>query len=178
MSSLSANCFSTGPNQFKSSNDYINEKKAKTIYTSLQKDNGTSYNGPIFINGKCLRSIGGYNTNNYDLLLNVTKGKYYTNPACVYIKDSDCQLDSSCSSISDDSNCSSFGFNYDLYEGPFLLKKDIVDNSNICYSTNISQNTQLNTTTTPSIICSEPFQKIVNDNKLLNFKYPLRFKMR
>ena len=75
MSSSAAKCFSTGPNQFKSSNDYTNQKKAKAIYKSVQKDNGSLYNGPIFVNGGCLGSIGGYNTNNYELLLNVTKGK-------------------------------------------------------------------------------------------------------
>ena len=84
--SSAANCFSTGPNQFKTSNDYISRKKAQTIYKSV-KDNvkANNYAGPILTNGTCLGAVGGYNTDNYDLLLNVTKGKYYTEPQCINI---------------------------------------------------------------------------------------------
>ena len=73
MPNSASKCFLSGPNQLNSSKDYIDRKKAQTIYQTTKnsktlKQNGTQYNGPIFVNTSgCLGAIGGYNSNNYEL---------------------------------------------------------------------------------------------------------------
>ena len=79
------NCFKNTSDGFKSSNDRIEKLKAKTIYHSSKntsvprKSDGSKYNGPVFIN-TCgfLGSIGGFNNSNYNLRLNVAKGRAYS----------------------------------------------------------------------------------------------------
>ena len=178
MPGFAAKSFSTGPDQFKSSNDYISRKKAQTIYRSLQKDNvnvnAKNYQDPIQINGNCLDAVGGYNTDNYDLLLNVTKGKYYTEPICVSVNGT--KIPSSCYSTinPNNSNCSVFSYNHDLYEGPFLQKNNTNTNTdNLCPSKIIEQYSKIDPTTTTT----NSFTKLVNEDKLRNFKYPLKFRI-
>ena len=93
MSEYSLRCFSTGPNKLRSSQDYINQKKAKTLYktTASNVKNDINDNIQVFMHpgtiaegGRCLASVGGYNTSSYDLLLNLTKGRYYSGPTDKY----------------------------------------------------------------------------------------------
>ena len=74
-----------------SESDYINRKKSQTIYNSTsnnlnlynknQKKDGSVYSGPFYINScKFLKSVGSYNTNNYELFSDIVRGKYLCNP--------------------------------------------------------------------------------------------------
>jgi hypothetical protein len=75
--------FSNGPNNMKFSSDHINKKRAETTYYVASNDiNKTQlYNNNSNIPVKAcqgqLSSVGGYNIKSYDLLLDLTKGKYY-----------------------------------------------------------------------------------------------------
>ncbi len=187
MPNSASKCFLSGPNQLNSSKDYIDRKKAQTIYQTTKnsktlKQNRSEYNGPIFVNtSSCLGAIGGYNSNNYDLLLNVTKGKYYTNPPCVIVNDSNCgEQKSLCNTVianSDGSNCSIPNLTRNLYEGPFIIQnqKEIIDSlkSNQCKSLTNNDLLQID----PSNVCTNSFKKIVNDDKLRNFQFPFKFKI-
>ena len=93
MPQFSVRAFASDSNQMRSGGDYINRKKAATLYTTVstnrknyEKDNlavsiskgaGTSSSYDI---SRCIWSVGGYNVNSYDLYLNVSKGRYYTAP--------------------------------------------------------------------------------------------------
>ena len=126
MPTNSANkCFVTNKHQPKFGSDYTNQKREKEIYKyysgntqlpgTITKQDGSKYNGPFFLdlNG-CLNSVGGYNTKNYDLLLDITKGKYYSynNTSC-------------------DGNSKSLTPNqsFKISEGPFFYNTDISNNS-------------------------------------------------
>ena len=91
MPNYNVRAFSNGPNNMRSASDFINRKRAETRYTvaasnvqTITKNNNS--NVPIKVgncnnsdcNKKSLSSVGGYNVNSYDLLLDITKGKYYT----------------------------------------------------------------------------------------------------
>ena len=60
--------FSKHSNNLMSANDYINKKKAQTLFKVLT----TNTQQP-----KTLLSVGGFNVSSYDLLLNFSKGSYY-----------------------------------------------------------------------------------------------------
>ena len=91
MPQFSVRAFASDSNQMRSGSDYINRKKAATLYTTVstnlkdeEDDNlavsitegaGTSTDYNI---SRCIWSVGGYNVNSYDLYLNVSKGRYYT----------------------------------------------------------------------------------------------------
>ena len=175
MSGSAAKCFKNSSNSLKSSNDYIEKKKAKTIYKSIinnfsiRKNDESQYNGPVFIN-KCgfLGAIGGYNTQNYDLLLNVAKGKAYSESQCIIIDSSSIYINNTnetCINIL--SKCANQNSTYDLYEGPFLLKTNPNNTNNLnCESKIIKEYSYYD----PSNITatSYPFNKLVNNNKLQN----------
>ncbi len=96
MSSRNNNrAFTMRPNSISSSNDYINKKKATALYANTASLNPTPNKSSNFSNmnfnngvnkGICnsnrdiysLESVGGFNVSSYDLLLNVTKGSYFT----------------------------------------------------------------------------------------------------
>jgi hypothetical protein len=94
MPQYNVRAFATDSNQMRSGGDYINRKKAATLYTTVstntkghEKDNlavsiteggGQTSNG--YDISRCIWSVGGYNVNSYDLYLNVAKGRYYTAP--------------------------------------------------------------------------------------------------
>ena len=71
-----------------SANDYINKVKAKTIFEVVSTnitDCETNSNVPVktipcSCDGKykTLQSVGGLDVNSYQLLLDLTKGRYYT----------------------------------------------------------------------------------------------------
>jgi len=77
-------CFSN-PNESNSSSDYTRSTKQKTIFkdvvnqvqnqTNFIKSNGVNYNQNFGLHNQCLAFA-----KSYDLLLDVTKGKYYTKP--------------------------------------------------------------------------------------------------
>jgi hypothetical protein len=94
MPQYNVRAFAADSNQMRSGGDYINRKKAATLYTTVstntkghEKDNlavsiteggGQTSNG--YDISRCIWSVGGYNVNSYDLYLNVAKGRYYTAP--------------------------------------------------------------------------------------------------
>jgi hypothetical protein len=77
-------CFSN-PTESNSSSDYTRSTKQKTIFkdvvnqvqgqTNFIKNNGVNYNENFGLHNNCLAFA-----KSYDLLLDVTKGKYYTTP--------------------------------------------------------------------------------------------------
>lgn len=93
MPQFNVRAFASDSNQMRSGGDYINRKKAATLYTtvssnrkhhevdnlavSISEGAGTSTGYDI---SRCIWSVGGYNVNSYDLYLNVSKGRYYTAP--------------------------------------------------------------------------------------------------
>lgn len=86
--------FSKHSNQLMSANDYINKKKAQTLFKVLI----TNTNTEAFESNKNIKklpiktvnnlqqqsqkllSVGGFNVLSYDLLLNFSKGSYYVSP--------------------------------------------------------------------------------------------------
>jgi len=90
MSNYSIRTFSRDANNMRSANDYINRKKAENLYL-VSTTNGLVNNGNKSLNSNTpvktligplgnqrLRSVGGFNVNSYDLLMNISKGRYYT----------------------------------------------------------------------------------------------------
>ena len=91
MPQFNVRAFASNSNQMRSGSDYINRKKAATLYTtvstnlkdeeddnlavSISEGSGTTTEYDI---SRCIWSVGGYNVNSYDLYLNVSKGRYYT----------------------------------------------------------------------------------------------------
>ena len=163
-----ANCFKNSSNDFRSSNDRIEKLKAKTIYQSVHNNaNKNTPTNPVFLNnGGFLGAVGGYNTNNYDLLLNVAKGRAYSEAQCIttsahthtHINTSN---DTCATAIS---KCAIPNSTYHLLEGPFLLKTNS-DNSG-CESTIIKEYTNYNPAYKRQTIYS--FSKLVNRDKLQN----------
>jgi len=164
-------CFKTDSNEFKASNDYINKKKALA-----------TYNSGVFINrGGFLGAIGGYNTYNYDLKLNVAKGRAYSEVPCVTSTD----LSTSATTnvvlnnpndlcVNPVSKCQIPNSTYELFEGPYLIKTA----TNTYSSEQCGLKSQLQYTTfDPSNIQTLSFSKLANDDKLqnlnLNSKLPL-----
>tara|TARA_A100001011_G_C14304593_1_gene842487 strand:- start:1941 stop:2567 length:627 start_codon:yes stop_codon:yes gene_type:complete len=89
--------FSNGPNNMRSSSDHINRKRAEITYkvatsniSTTQPYNNNS-NVPVKAgppgpkNTQQLSSVGGYNVKSYDLLLDLTKGKFYNATSGRYI---------------------------------------------------------------------------------------------
>ena len=79
--------FTKNKKNSETSQDYTNLKKTETLYKSFSKNsrisnillkkNGEEYKGPLYIDTSgCLESIGGYNVSNYELFLDLVKGKY------------------------------------------------------------------------------------------------------
>lgn len=175
MTGSAAKCFKNTSNDFKSSNDRIEKLKAKTIYESLQrndvpkKKNGAIYNGPVFVNtGGFLGAVGGYNTNNYDLLLNVAKGRAYSESQCIKTDSSYIIIFNENESCKNSvSTCTKPNFTYDLLEGPFLLKADTSNTDNAECESKILQNYSTYDPSNISAI-SYSFKKLVNQDKLQN----------
>ena len=167
MSGSAANCFKNSSNDFKSSNDRIEKLKAKTIYQSAQKENGSQYKGPIFLNtGRFLGAVGGYNTNNYNLLLNVAKGRAYSESQCIK-KDTGfihiANENESC--MKSVSKCTLPNSTYDLLEGPFIKQNQSSSPKN-CELEKNKDLYKFNQTLISA--SSHPFKKLVNQDKLQN----------
>jgi hypothetical protein len=91
MPQFSMRAFASDSNQMRSGQDYINRKKAETLYTTIstnRKTNKTDNLAVLISPGsgtsteydisRCLFNVGGFNVNSYDLYLNLAKGRYYT----------------------------------------------------------------------------------------------------
>ncbi len=175
-------CFKIDSNEFKASNDYINKKKALAIYNTAKqqsktnsqvKDDNSEYNGPVFINeGGFLGAIGGYNTDNYDLKLNVAKGRAYSEMPCIISTDLSTNATTNvvlnnpndlC--VNSVSKCQMPNSTYELFEGPYLIKTT----SNTYSSEDCPlKSRQQYTTFDPSNIQTQSFNKLANDDKLQN----------
>ena len=152
-------CFKIDSNDFKSSNDYINQKKALVIYNSVKeqsktnsqvKDNKNKYIGPLFIDQLgFLQAVGGYNIDNFDLKLNIAKGRSYSVIPCVITTDLSTNVTTNVlldytnnSCINSVSKCQIPNSTYELFEGPYLVKtvsntyscKDCLLNSRLQYT--------------------------------------------
>lgn len=83
MSNTNIRAFSNGQNNARSSSDYINKKRAEATYVvaasniTSRKSKYNLSNVPVKGNNN-ISSVGGYNVNSYRLLLDLTKGKYYS----------------------------------------------------------------------------------------------------
>lgn len=83
MSNTHVRAFSNGQNDATSSSDYINKKRAQATYgvaasnITSRKSKYNISNVPVKGNNN-ISSVGGYNVNSYRLLLDLTKGKYYS----------------------------------------------------------------------------------------------------
>ena len=84
--------FSKHSNQLMSANDYINKKKAQTLFKVLTT-NAQAFESNKHIKKQPIKtvnnlqeqtqkllSVGGFNVLSYDLLLNFSKGNYYVSP--------------------------------------------------------------------------------------------------
>ena len=83
--------FASDSNKMRSGQDYINRKKAETLYTTVSTNRKTNKNDNLAVSisrgsntttdydiSRCLLNVGGFNVNSYDLYLNVAKGRFYT----------------------------------------------------------------------------------------------------
>ena len=183
-------CFSTGPNKLRSSQDYISRRKAQTLYTTTATNtkNDISNNNQVFMDAsRCLASVGGYNTNTYDLLLNLTKGRYYENsqlhikaPQSSNINYDPIQL-SSCVTV-DISNKHAIPLSqtHEMYEGPLLysdLSHNQIDVSNNLYCLPYTLRKSFILDVSKQTISSYPFGKLIIEDPLLNFEFPFKFRI-
>jgi hypothetical protein len=189
MSQFSPRCFSTGPNKLKSSQDYINQKTAKTLYTTAASNtkSNVSDNIQAFIAPSpdyCLASVGGVNTKSYDLLLNLTKGKYYAaSNLQANVKNVDCSPNiTSCVTV-DISGTASFAqpdYTYGMYEGPFLTSIDAsmaqITYDPACLPPTLQSSLVVDASN--STVCNYSFATMVSKEKLRNFAYPFKFKIK
>ena len=77
--------FSRDPNNMKNASDYINRIRAEGLYKSVSTNNKSNKIDDIAVltrqgpkDSKCLFSVGGFNVSSYSLLLDITKGNYFT----------------------------------------------------------------------------------------------------
>ena len=188
MPGSAAKCFKTDSNQFKSSKDHTDKKKAQTIYNSVKdltntntniqvKKDETEYIGPVFVTtGGFLGAVGGYDTENYDLKLNVAKGRAYSEAPCVIKTDTTTNTKTDVRIPNSNNSCINEISNF---EGPFLLKNSTnstTDKSEICPLKSRQQYTTFDPSNITSTLYS--FTKLANQDKLqnlhLNTRVPLR----
>jgi len=152
MPNYNTRSFARSPNEMKSSSDHINRKRSETIYENVIKQKDVVENDKhIKLEGNDnnlkLKSIGGFNINSYDLFLNVSRGRFYLAPQgrnielreleddFFYEKDfpSNVKINNCGNTIITASENPSAKINqrWDLFEGSFLVKKQIYKN-NLC----------------------------------------------
>tara|TARA_B100001093_G_C26840589_1_gene1020360 strand:+ start:2005 stop:2589 length:585 start_codon:yes stop_codon:yes gene_type:complete len=132
------NCFKNTSDGFKSSNDRIEKLKAKTIYHSSKNtsvprtSDGSKYNGPVFIN-TCgfLGSIGGFNNSNYNLRLNVAKGRAYSEKQNIITQQGGENIIFADQELCNTSTSKAHKANktYDLLEGNFYSIEKVLENN-------------------------------------------------
>lgn len=186
---MSANkCFSTGPNQFKTGQDYINRKKSQQLYTNAVIDlsmatpeRPASANICTRSKGHCLGSVGGYNTNSYDLLLNLTKGAYYsatdvsfsantTPPNCSHPVNKCLTV-----GLSSNKNLKPPNYTYGIYEGPFITNDiSYLDISNCPIACDPPYLLSNNNKLAIEPLCNYVFTNMITQDKLRNFHFPTK----
>ena len=75
--------YSNGPNNLRNSSNYIDQKRASTIFTGIAANKKIPDNVNI---AHCdnsewkgnIASVGGFNVSSYKLFLDLSKGQYYT----------------------------------------------------------------------------------------------------
>lgn len=77
--------FSRQPNNLQNASDYINRRRAQGLYTSVASNRKGNERDDLAVltrigpeDSKCVFSVGGFNVNSYSLLLDITKGRYFT----------------------------------------------------------------------------------------------------
>ena len=128
MPGSAAKCFKSDSNQFKSSTDNTNKMRSKTIYQGAKNQNPNVNTGPIHVDtGGFLGAIGGFNTSPYDLLLDVAKGKAYSESQCIKITDQNSQQEQNIiinptneTCTNSISKCGPLNQTYELFEGTIL----------------------------------------------------------
>lgn len=69
-------------NHWKINNNATNTSQGTGVV--LKKKNGSIYKGPVIIDSKgCLSSIGGFNNDNYEMLMDIARGQNLSNINCV-----------------------------------------------------------------------------------------------
>lgn len=188
MPQIASRAFSTGLNKSKSSQDYTNQKTAETLYiTSVSNtksdrvDNIETFITPF--PNRYLESVGGFNTNSYNLLLNLTKGKYYaTNNLLARVKNVDCSQNIRECVYVDISNNTSFAqpdYTYGIYEGPFMTSMDSsfaqITHNPHCLPATLKSSLVIDACN--NTICNYSFSRMVSKERLRNFKFPFKFKL-
>tara|TARA_E500000178_G_scaffold350508_1_gene409627 strand:+ start:2454 stop:3134 length:681 start_codon:yes stop_codon:yes gene_type:complete len=211
--------FSMRPNSIKSSNDYINKKKAAALFANTASLNpkpgeSSNYSNINYNNGVnkgiCksnegiynLESVGGFNVSSYDLLLNITKGRYYTATSGRLVSipnNNNSTVDSNFVKINDCSNIElkientsqpSFPLNqtYNLYEGPYLIDvSNSYDQNEIkcgCHPVLLGnlEDVQIFGELTKNnnkinISSDKSLARLAEQEPLRGFKYPIKFSM-
>jgi hypothetical protein len=186
--------FSRDTNKMRSAQDYINRKKAESLYLTSKKNNIS--NTPVSLDTKCeINSLGQTNINSYELLMNISKGRYYTayDGRQIQLRNSSGGNTSVFAKIN---NCAATKFflenpktnifipitqTWDLYEGSYLVntKPDISNISQECNcSTNtISQNKNVTIVSVPTsgninLQTKEMLARWNNTNPLRGFRFP------
>jgi len=167
--------FSKHSNQLMSANDYINKKKAQTLFqvlTNSQQHQPQISSYPLI------------NVSSYDRLLTISKGRYYVSPQGRTIELSDSTTSSTLSSIEIDTNdCKNTTIKVtnsvtqpitqtgNIYEGSYIINKT---NNNVAICPNNPNNP--NITISNELITSSSGQyALSNLNKidiLKDFYYP------
>jgi hypothetical protein len=116
--------FSKHSNNLMTANDYINKKKAQTLFKVLT----TNTQQP-----QKLLSVGGFNVSNYDLLLNFSKGSYYLSsqektievPNYTTISNTEVNINNCKKTIIKITNIINQPLTqtWNIYEGPYIVNK-------------------------------------------------------
>ena len=209
--------FTMRPNSISTSNDYISKKKAIALYANTASINpipgkSSNFNNINFNNGVTkrickneelysLESVGGFNVSTYDLLLNITKGNFYsaTNGRLVSIPNNNNNVDlgSNAVKINDCSNVElkiesnpivPLNQTYNLYEGSYLIDiSNSYDQNDIDCGCNpaalgnfvdvqifgelAKNNNKINISSDKSLA------RLAEQEPLRGFKYPIKFSM-
>lgn len=167
--------FSKHSNQLMSANDYINKKKAQTLFKGLTNSQQPQTQ---------ISSYSLFNVSSYDRLLTISKGRYYVSPQGRTIELSDSTTSSNLSTIEIDTNdCKNTTIKVtnsvtqpitqtgNIYEGSYIINKT---NNNVAICPNNPNNP--NITISNELITSSSGQyALSNLNKidiLKEFYYP------
>ena len=168
---ISRKCFKLDSNQLNSSKDHLDKKKAISVYQSV-KNQSTTINTD---NHGFLGAVGGYDIENYNLKLNIAKGRSYSEDVCISHEDISLNiLVKNRSDLCIDSNlkCTTLNTGYELYEGSILqIKSKTINNCKLTNYKNYMEQYD------PYYINTQFFTKLANRDKLsnlyLNSKIPL-----
>jgi len=167
--------FSKRSNNLMSSNDYINKKKAQTLFNVLT----TNSQQP-----KKLLSVGGFNVSSYDLLLNYSKGSYYVSSQDKIIEVPNYTTSSNMEVIID--NCKKtiikvtntvnqpLTQNWNIYEGPYIINKTNIQP--VCSNTlKNNPNITISNELVKTLFGKTAFANLNELDTLKDFYYPKNF---